>query len=95
MGRLLLAILSRMDALRKLPPVALYAIAMAYVEAAAVPYLREMRGIDNLLEDLPTTLDRCGAVAAAGIAVVLYTFTADALGALPGCKRTAVPAISN
>jgi hypothetical protein len=51
-----------MESLRKLPPVALYAIAMAYVEAAVVAYLREMRGIDNLLEDLPTTLDRFAAI---------------------------------
>jgi len=45
-----------MESLRKLPAVALYALAMAYVEAAVVSYLREMRGIDNLIEDLPTAL---------------------------------------
>jgi hypothetical protein len=37
-------------------------MAMAYVEAAVVAYLREMRDIDNLLEDLPTTLDRFAAI---------------------------------
>lgn len=51
-----------MESLRKLPPVALYAIAMGYVEGAVVAYLREMRGIDNLLQDLPTALDRFAAI---------------------------------
>ncbi len=35
---------------------------MAYVEAAVVSYLREMRGIDDLMHDLPTTLDRFVAI---------------------------------
>ena len=37
---------------------ALYAIAMANVEAAVVVYLRELHGIDDLIRDLPTVADR-------------------------------------
>jgi hypothetical protein len=51
-----------MESTRRLPFVAAYAIAMAYVEAAVVSYLREMRGIDDLMHDLPTTLDRFVAI---------------------------------
>jgi hypothetical protein len=51
-----------MQSLRTLPPVALYALAMAYVESAVVSYLREMRDIDNLVEDLPTAFDRFAAI---------------------------------
>jgi hypothetical protein len=51
-----------MDSTRRLPFVAAYAVAMAYVEAAVVSYLREMRGIDELMRDLPTTLDRFVAI---------------------------------
>ena len=51
-----------MESACRLPFVALYAIAMAYVEAAAVSYLREMRGIDDLMHDLPATLDRFVAI---------------------------------
>jgi hypothetical protein len=51
-----------MEAYRRLPVVALYAIAMANVEAAVVAYLREMRGIDDLMRDLPATLDRFAAI---------------------------------
>ena len=51
-----------MESVRKLPAVALYAVAMGYVEAAVVAYLREMRGIDNLIEDLPATVDRYVAI---------------------------------
>jgi hypothetical protein len=42
----------------RLPLVAAYAIAMAYIEAAVVVYLREMHGIEELMRDLPSTLDR-------------------------------------
>ncbi len=51
-----------MESTRRLPFVAAYALAMAYVEAAVVSYLREMRGIDDLMHDLPTTLDRFVAI---------------------------------
>ena len=51
-----------MESYRKLPAVALYALAMAYVEAAVVAYLREMRGIHDLMHDLPATLDRFAAI---------------------------------
>jgi hypothetical protein len=51
-----------MESARRLPVVALYAVAMAYVEAAVVSYLREMRGIDDLMRDLPATLDRYVAI---------------------------------
>src|SRR3990170_7699522 len=51
-----------MESLRKLPAVALYAVAMGYVEAAVVSYLREMRGIDDLMRDLPETVDRYVAI---------------------------------
>lgn len=57
-----LGIIAAMDSFRRLPLVALYAVAMAYVEAAVVVYLREMRDIDDLLRDLPTTLDRFVAI---------------------------------
>jgi hypothetical protein len=50
------------ESTRRLPFVALYAIAMAYVEAAVVAYLREMRDIDDLMRDLPATLDRFVAI---------------------------------
>jgi hypothetical protein len=45
-----------------LPLVALYAVAMAYVEAAVVAYLREINGIQDLVRDLPTTTDRFTAI---------------------------------
>ena len=51
-----------MQSTSRLPFVAMYAVAMAYVEAAVVSYLREMRGIDDLMHDLPTTLDRFVAI---------------------------------
>ena len=51
-----------MQSFRRLPFVAAYAIAMAYVEAAVVVYLREARGIHDLVRDLPTTLDRLAAI---------------------------------
>ncbi len=51
-----------MESARRLPFVAVYAVAMAYVEAAVVTYLREMRGIDDLLRDLPTAFDRFAAI---------------------------------
>jgi hypothetical protein len=50
------------ESFRRLPLVALYAIAMAYVEASVVVYLREMRDIDDLMRDLPTTVDRFAAI---------------------------------
>jgi hypothetical protein len=51
-----------MQSTSRLPFVAMYGVAMAYVEAAVVSYLREMRGIDDLMHDLPTTLDRFVAI---------------------------------
>ncbi|MDP3767736.1 MAG: hypothetical protein Q8S13_06955, partial [Dehalococcoidia bacterium] len=39
-----------------------YAIAMAYVEAAVVAYLRELHGIDDLVRDLPSAADRFTAI---------------------------------
>jgi hypothetical protein len=47
-----------MSARTKLALVALYAVAMAYVEAAAVAYLRESYGIDDIVRDLPERADR-------------------------------------
>jgi hypothetical protein len=47
---------------RLLPLVAVYAVAMAYVEAAVVAYLREIHGIEDLMRDLPTTADRFTAI---------------------------------
>lgn len=41
----------------RLPLVALYALAMAYVEAAVVSYLRQVYGIEDLVRDLPTAPD--------------------------------------
>ncbi|MCH7838019.1 MAG: hypothetical protein IIC26_05865 [Chloroflexi bacterium] len=46
----------------RLPLVALYAIAMANVEAVVVVYLRELHGIDDLIRDLPTVADRLVAI---------------------------------
>ncbi len=51
-----------MESARRLPFVALYAIAMAYVEAAVVAYLRELYGIEDLVRDLPTTVSRLTAI---------------------------------
>jgi len=51
-----------MESFRRLPFVALYAIAMAYVEGAVVTYLREARGIHDLVRDLPTTMDRLAGI---------------------------------
>ena len=45
-------------AARGLIVVGLFAIAMAYVEAAVVVYLRAMYGIDDLLRDMPLRPDR-------------------------------------
>ena len=46
----------------RLALVALFAVAMAYVEAAAVAYLREAYGIDDILRDLPRQPDRLTAI---------------------------------
>ncbi|MDZ4278772.1 MAG: hypothetical protein U1B78_06510 [Dehalococcoidia bacterium] len=51
-----------MESFRRLPFVAVYAIAMAYVEAAVVAYLRELHGIDDLVRDLPSAADRFTAI---------------------------------
>ncbi len=51
-----------MESARRLPFVALYAIAMAYVEAAVVAYLRELYGVEDLVRDLPTTVTRLTAI---------------------------------
>ncbi len=50
------------ESTRRLPLVAVYAIAMASVEAAVVVYLRELHGIEDLIRDLPTTTDRIAAI---------------------------------
>jgi hypothetical protein len=47
---------------QRLAGVAVYALAMAYVEAAVVAYLREARGIDDLMRDLPAHFDRLAAI---------------------------------
>ncbi len=46
----------------KLAAVALYAIAMASIEAAAVTYLRRAYGITDIVHDLPRTADRLTAI---------------------------------
>jgi hypothetical protein len=51
-----------MESFRRLPFVAVYAIAMAYVEGAVVTYLREARGIHDLVHDLPTQFDRLAGI---------------------------------
>ena len=51
-----------MESFRRLPLVAVYAIAMANVEAAVVTYLREIYGIEDLVRDLPTAADRFTAI---------------------------------
>ncbi len=51
-----------MESFKKLPFVAVYAIAMANVEAAVVVYLREIYGIEDIVRDLPTTTDRFTAI---------------------------------
>lgn len=51
-----------MESFRRLPLVAIYAVAMANVEAAVVVYLREMYGIEDLLRDIPTRSDRFTAI---------------------------------
>lgn len=48
----------------KLAPVALYALAMAYVEAAVVAYLREIYGIRDIVRDLPAQTSRLAAIEA-------------------------------
>ena len=50
------------QSLRRLPLVAAYTIAMAYVEAAVVAYLREVYGIEDLIRDLPSEADRLTAI---------------------------------
>jgi hypothetical protein len=51
-----------MHALRNLPAVALFALAMAYVESAAVAYLREIYGITDIVRDLPRMSDHIAAI---------------------------------
>ena len=51
-----------MESVRRLPLVATYAVAMAYVEAAVVAYLREIYGIEDLIRDVPTVTDRLTAI---------------------------------
>jgi hypothetical protein len=46
-----------MESSHRLPLVAAYAVAMAYVEAAVVAYLREVYGIEDVLRDLPAAAD--------------------------------------
>jgi hypothetical protein len=54
--------LTTVDGVRRLPFVALYAVAMAYVEASVVSYLREALGIDDLRRDLPAEFDRLAGI---------------------------------
>lgn len=51
-----------MQSLRKLPAVAVYALAMAYVESAVVAYLRQMYGITDIAHDLPRMSGRIAAI---------------------------------
>ena len=51
-----------MESFHRLPLVAAYAVAMAFVEAAVVVYLRESYGIEDLVRDLPTAADRLTAI---------------------------------
>lgn len=51
-----------MKPLRALPAVALYAVAMAYVEASVVAYLRDLYGITDIITDLPARADRLTAI---------------------------------
>jgi hypothetical protein len=51
-----------MQSLRKLPAVAVYALAMAYMESAVVAYLREMYGITDIAHDLPRMSGRIAAI---------------------------------
>jgi hypothetical protein len=51
-----------MDTRTKIALIVLYAVAMAYVEAAAVAYLREAHGIDDIVRDLPRQADRLTAI---------------------------------
>jgi hypothetical protein len=51
-----------MPVAQRIAVVAVYAVAMAYVEAAVVSYLREARGIEDLMRDLPTNFDRLAAI---------------------------------
>jgi len=44
--------------LRKLLPVTLYSIAMAYVEAVIVIYLRQLYHIEDVVRDMPAVIDR-------------------------------------
>ena len=46
----------------KIAVVVLFAVSMAYVEAAAVAYLRAAYGIDDLVRDLPSAPDRLFAI---------------------------------
>jgi hypothetical protein len=51
-----------MDSRARIGAVLLFAVAMAYVEAAAVAYLREIYGIDDIVTDLPRAADRFTAI---------------------------------
>ena len=51
-----------MESTRKLPFVALYAIAMGYVEGAVVTYLRDARGIEDLVRDAPQQMDKLAGI---------------------------------
>jgi hypothetical protein len=51
-----------MDSRLRIAVVALFAVAMANVEAAAVVYLREAYGIEDLVRDLPRQPDRLAAI---------------------------------
>lgn len=51
-----------MKSLPKLSLVALFAVAMAYVEASVVAYLREIYAIDDLLRDMPAETGRLAAI---------------------------------
>ncbi len=51
-----------MEGLRRLIPVAIYAVAMANVEAAVVVYLRDIYGIEDIVRDMPTRADRLTAI---------------------------------
>jgi hypothetical protein len=51
-----------MDSRAKIAAVVVFAIAMANVEAAAVAYLREVYGIEDIVRDMPRKADRLTAI---------------------------------
>lgn len=65
--------------------VAVYAVAMAYVEAAVVAYLREVYGIGDVLRDLPAAADHITVIEVGREVATLVVLLA--LGWLAGRRR--------